>query len=214
MKPRWVLAMLVLVLAGCGEYAGLGGGRCRWGLCVKIEVMEPVRWGEAVTVIISVTATQDIPDLGVWPNHDPGVIVEGPEDWEVEARDRKIGERAASWKVDVKANRRFVFVRRVRLPEREGEFKLSAAVYRSDWGYISDPVSIYLTREGGVVNPTPAVFSGTPELVPTIPAEWLGTPFPTPTPLPTLPPSPLATPTHEEAPFRSPLPTPVSVEHP
>jgi hypothetical protein len=99
------------------------------------------------------------------------------------------------------ANRPLVVVRKVRLPT-EGTFELIAGVYTPNLPYVSDSVRIYLTREGGVVNPAPAVFSGTPALVPTMPPEWLLTPFPTVTPWPT----PFPTPTYPP-PARTPTPT-------
>ena len=37
--------MLMLVLAGCGGCAAPTGWRCSKGLCVMIEIAEPVHWG-------------------------------------------------------------------------------------------------------------------------------------------------------------------------
>jgi len=151
MKRFWILAILMIVLAGCGGSAAPGGGQCNRGLCVRIEVAEPVGWGAPVTVSIIVTADREISDLGVWLNYEQGTIVEGPQDWEIETRERRIQERAASWKMDIKANKPMVFVRKVHLPMAEREFELSAAVYRADLGYLVDSVRIYLTRMGGKV---------------------------------------------------------------
>jgi len=218
MKRLWILAILMLVLVGCRGSIAPTGWRCSEGLCVKIKVVEPVRWGEPVTVIISVTAEKDVADLGVWLNHDQGVTVEGPQGWEENVKDRKIGEMAASWKVDVKANKPLVFMRKVHLPQREGEIELSAAVYRADLGYLVDSVSIYLTREGGKVYyaGTPVPITPWPLPVYIVTPGSSPTPQPTFTPTPTLPPtptpprSPLATPTPLAYPFTSPLPTPMS----
>lgn len=165
MKRFWALAILLMVLTGCRSTAP-GGGRCDQGLCVKIEVAEPIRWGESVKVTITVTSDHEVSDLGVWLNYEQGTIVEGPQDWEPETRDRRINEDAASWKIDIKANKPAVFVRKVYLPLAEREFKLSAAVYRADLGYITDSVYIHLTRKGGKV-----YYSGTP--LPTIPLEGI-----------------------------------------
>jgi len=204
MKRRWMLATLMIVLAGCRGSAVPGGGRCNKGLCVKIEVVEPIRWQEPIGVAITVTAEKDISNLQISLTSYPPVFIEDQGKWVKE------GTRM---NVNITANRPLVIVRKVRLPA-EGMFELIAGAYTPNLPYVSDSVRIYLTREGGVVNPTPAVFSGTPALVPTMPLEWLRTPFPTPTPLPTLPLSPLATPTREGSPFRSPPSTPTSAEHP
>lgn len=218
MKRLFILGILAF-LAGCVGGAWVGKPNCSRGgeVCVTIEVAEPIRWGEPIIVTIKVTAKRDISDLRVslnhWPGRDSGVVVEGPEGWEVEVREKKVAEFAASWKTDVKANKPSVFVCKVRLLA-EMEVRLSAAVYRPDLGYISSGVSVLLTRKGGVVNPTPEVLPGTPELAVTMPPGWWLTPFPTATPWPTPPPTPTdplprrpvtPTPTPPVSPFLSPL---------
>jgi hypothetical protein len=207
MKRRWMLATLMLVLAGCGGSAVPGGGRCNKGLCVKIEVVEPVRWGESIGVTITVSSERDIRGLGI-------SLLSYPPSQITFEKAEFVTEGGARWATDIQANHPQHFGLSVYLP-LEGNYVLIAQAHDPTIGMVvADEIRIYLTRKGGVVNPTPAVFSGTPALVPTMPLEWLRTPFPTPTPLPTLPPSPLATPTREGSPFRSPLPTPTSAEHP
>jgi hypothetical protein len=207
MKRRWMLATLMLVLAGCGGSAVPGGGRCNKGLCVKIEVVEPVRWGESIGVTITVSSERDIRGLGI-------SLLSYPPSQITFEKAEFVTEGGARWATDIQANHPQHFGLSVYLP-LEGNYVLIAQAHDPTIGMVvADEIRIYLTRKGGVVNPTPAVFSGTPALVPTMPPEWLRTPFPTPTPLPTLPPSPLATPTREGSPFRSPLPTPTSAEHP
>jgi len=210
MKRLWMLAILMLVLAGCGGSAAPSGGQCNEGLCVKIEVAEPIRWEEPIGVTVTVTAEKDISNLQVSLTSYPPVSIEDQGKWV---------EEGMRTNVNVTANRPLVIVRKVRLPT-EGTFELIAGVYTPNLPYVSDSVRIYLTREGGVVNPTPAVFSGTPELVPTMPPERLLTPFPTATPWPTPIPTPtmplVRTPTPAEAtpPFISPLPTPTPATYP
>jgi len=207
MKRRWMLATLMLVLTGCGGSAVPGGGRCNKGLCVKIEVVEPVRWGESIGVTITVSSERDIRGLGI-------SLLSYPPSQITFEKAEFVTEGGARWATDIQANHPQHFGLSVYLP-LEGNYVLIAQAHDPTIGMVvADEIRIYLTRKGGVVNPTPAVFSGTPALVPTMPPEWLRTPFPTPTPLPTLPPSPLATPTREGSPFRSPLPTPTSAEHP
>jgi hypothetical protein len=207
MKRRWMLATLMLVLAGCGGSAVPGGGRCNKGLCVKIEVVEPVRWGESIGVTITVSSERDIRGLGI-------SLLSYPPSQITFEKAEFVTEEGARWATDIQANHPQHFGLSVYLP-LEGNYVLIAQAHDPTIGMVvADEIRIYLTRKGGVVSPTPAVFSGTPALVPTMPLEWLRTPFPTPTPLPTLPPSPLATPTREGSPFRSPLPTPTSAEHP
>jgi hypothetical protein len=220
MKPRWVLAMLMLVSAGCGEYAGPGGSRCRQGLCVKIEVMEPVRWEESNMVRIIVTSDRDIPELGISLMYiNKEIVVEEPE---IEEPGKVVwkGETRVDWKVGVKAHQPIVLIRKIRFPPQEGYIDLRAMAITPQGQHVTNSVSIYLTREGGVVNPTPAIFSGTPPLVPTVPPELLLTPFPTATPWPTPIPTPTVplvrtpTPTEAAPPFISPLPAPTPAVYP
>jgi hypothetical protein len=207
MKRLWMLATLMLVLTGCGGSAVPGGGRCNKGLCVKIEVVEPVRWGESIGVTITVSSERDIRGLGI-------SLLSYPPSQITFEKAEFVTEGGARWATDIQANHPQHFGLSVYLP-LEGNYVLIAQAHDPTIGMVvADEIRIYLTRKGGVVSPTPAVFSGTPALVPTMPLEWLRTPFPTPTPLPTLPPSPLATPTREGSPFRSPPPTPTSAEHP
>jgi hypothetical protein len=161
MKRLWMLAILMLVLAGCGGSAAPSGGQCNEGLCVKIDVAEPIRWEEPIGVTVTVTAEKDISNLQVSLTSYPPVSIEDQGKWV---------EEGMRTNVNVTANRPLVIVRKVRLPT-EGTFELIAGVYTPNLPYVSDSVRIYLTREGGVVNPTPAVFSGTPALVPTMPPE-------------------------------------------
>jgi len=210
MKRLWMLAILMLVLAGCGGSAAPSGGQCNEGLCVKIDVAEPIRWEEPIGVTVTVTAEKDISNLQVSLTSYPPVSIEDQGKWV---------EEGMRTNVNVTANRPLVIVRKVRLPT-EGTFELIAGVYTPNLPYVSDSVRIYLTREGGVVNPTPAVFSGTPALVPTMPPEWLlipfstATPWPTPIPTPTMPLVRTPTPAEATPPFISPLPTPTPAAYP
>lgn len=97
MKRFWILAILMLVLTACGGSAVPGGGRCNRSLCVKIEVVEPIRWGEPITVVILASADKDISDLGISVFVHPyaGVIVEGPESWEKEVKEGAVFEGGA-----------------------------------------------------------------------------------------------------------------------
>ena len=162
MKRGWLLAIGIILLAGCMWSAAPGGGKCREGICVKIEVAEPVRWGEPVTVTITLTSDKDISGLGVGLGYDRGVTVDGPQGWEAEAKEGNVREYGANWKVDIKAGHPLVFVRKVHLPAIEEEFSLEAWAARWDLGLVRDYVKILLTRKGGKV-----YYSGTP--VPTHP---------------------------------------------
>lgn len=221
MKRLWMLAILMMALAGCGGSAAPGGGQCNQGLCVKIEVVEPIRWGEPVTVMVEVTTETDIPELGVSIYTFPPVMVEGPVGWETTAKNGMVWEGGAGWLTEAKAHRSASFVRKIRLPTQEGLYSIQANASTPQGLRVSDSVDIYLNREGGVINPTPAVLPGTPMLVSTLPPERLLTPFPTSTPWPTpfptpTPPPPVRTPTPTQPPypFISPISTPTPAAYP
>ncbi len=210
MKRFWILAILMIVLTGCGGSAAPGGMRCNQGLCVKIEVAEPIRWEEPIVVTVTVTAERDVSNLQVSLTSYPPVSIEDPQGKWIEEGIRS--------EVNLIANRPLVTVYKVRLPS-EGTFELRAGAYAPHLPYVSDSVRIYLSREGGVVNPTPIVLPGTPALVSTLPPERLLTPFPTstpwPTPIPTpTSPPPVRTPTPTQPAFISPLPTPTPAAYP
>ncbi|MDW8064790.1 MAG: hypothetical protein RMK32_04075 [Anaerolineae bacterium] len=204
MKRLWMLAIMMMAWAGCGGSAAPGSVRCNENLCVKIEVAEPIRWGEPITVMIVTTTDRDITDLGisiyVYPSK--GVVVEGPENWEGEAKSGMVYEGGAGWRVTTKTGQPITFTRVVHLPQEEGVFKIMASATTIQGMRVTDSVYIYVGREGGVVNPTPDVLPGTPALVPTAPPEWRLTPFPTSTPWPT----PFPTPT-SPVPEHTPTPT-------
>lgn len=215
MKRLWMLAVLMMVLAGCGGSAAPSGGQCNRGLCVKIEVAEPVRWGEPIGVTITVGSERDIRSLGI------SLLSYPPSQINFEKAEF-VTAGGARWATDIQANRPQHFGLSVHFP-LEGSYALIAQAYDPTMGMVvADEVNIYLTREGGVVNPTPAVLPGTPALVPTLPPERLLTPFPTltpwPTPFPTpTSPPPVRTPTPTQLPpypFISPISTPTPAAYP
>jgi len=213
MKRLWTLAILMMILSGCGGSAAPSGGQCNKGLCVKIEVAEPIRWGEPIGVTVTVTAERDLSNLQVSLTSYPPVSIE-------DHQGRWIEEGVRS-EVNLVANRPLVAVYKVRLPS-EGTFELRAGAYAPNLPYVSDSVCIYLSGGKGEV-----YHSGTPIPVTPWPLPvYTVTPGPSPTPLPTftliptlpLAPthfrSPLATPTQLPYPFISPISTPTPVAYP
>lgn len=163
MKRLWLVTILIIALAGCRRSTAPGGGQCNQGLCVKIEVAEPIRWGELIIVTITVTTEIDIPDLGVSINTYPlDVIVEGPTGWEATSTGGMVWEGGAGWLAEGKSNQVLTFVREIRFPTREGSFDLQANATTPQGLRVTNSVRIHLTREGGK-----AYYSGTP--IPTLP---------------------------------------------
>lgn len=191
-----VFTLSVLSLSACMGASAPGGGRCNnEGVCVKINVVEPVRFGEPVTVTITVTSEKDIPNLGVSLYFDADVLTEEPQVVEKGVKDQAFWKGGASWGIDAKADSPSIFTRKIRFPPREGLFCVDARTGTPTVSSIYDSVCIYVTREGGKI-----YLSGTP--IPITPG-----PLPTSTkgPSPTLP-RPTATSPRPTTPTRPPYP--------
>lgn len=151
MKRLWLFTILMIIMVGCGGSAAPGGGgQCDRGLCTKIEVAEPILWGEAVTVTITVSYDKDVNvPIGVSLYYDRGVVAEEPqqvEKWQVWK-----GERGIDWKADVSTNQPFTLVRKIHFPLREGRFEIMASANTLEGLRVSDSARIHLTRKEGQV---------------------------------------------------------------
>jgi hypothetical protein len=218
MKHAWLLALLMVVVAGCAGAPDSGRGQCNQGLCVKIEVAEPVRREESVMIRITVMAEKDIPGLQVSLISYPPASIEDQGRW-IEG-----GVRSD---VNITAKQPLILERRVRIPS-EGSLKLIAGVYTPNLPYISDSVRIHLTSEGAQVyyegTPVPITLGPLPTLDPVQRATLEALPTSTPWVTPTLPPTPThprfpLTPTQEPYPPatalpRAPLAAPTEAAYP
>jgi hypothetical protein len=124
MKKFWLLLILLACLAGCKavptdqENSGFdvvddgGCHHCCEGICVEIKVDEPLVFGEPITVRITATTEEDVPDLGVTLTFIPfdNIIIEDPDE---EEEGIVISQRKSdiSWRIDAKANQLITFVR-------------------------------------------------------------------------------------------------------
>lgn len=204
------------------------GPSCGAGPCLTIRVVEPVRWGEAVRVILLVEGKRqqghsplveptlvarysrtDLPDLGLTFFSISSVQIQ-PEKGEF--RDLMVwpAGNGVWWIADVWANSTQEYTFWVTFPSEERIYPLWAGAYDLVLSGVSfDYVAVEVRREGGKVF---APSLGTP--LPT------STPWPTPIPIPTptldsrlLTPT-LARPTQPVYPPISPLPTPAPAGYP
>ena len=74
-----LVALAVLLLAaGCVGVSALGSGNCHNGVCVHLELAEPVSMGAPIPVTITVQTDQDESRLSVSLGFsDPDITVEG-----------------------------------------------------------------------------------------------------------------------------------------
>ena len=86
MKSKSAFLFLVISLT-LSMVSCMGGsslrGRCENGICVKLEVSEPIRFNEPVTLTITVSSEKDIQDLGVSLYHDVNVSIVKDESTEI-----------------------------------------------------------------------------------------------------------------------------------
>lgn len=159
-------------------------------MCVKLHVVEPVKFNAPVIVSITVTPEKDIPDLGVDLWTDADAVIEGPQGWEPGVKDTKFWRGGAGWRSAAKAKVPVHFTRVIHFqhPSDGGTHTiLVRAAGKASEPSVEDVVSIYLTRGGGTV-----YYSGTPMVITPRPAPTLplGLVPATPLPSPTRPPYP------------------------
>jgi hypothetical protein len=160
-----VLVVTVGILAACVPVSAPSSANCQEGICVDVQLAEPIHFNQSVTVTITVESDQDIPGLGVTlGDFNPYVPTEGTR----------------AWDVDTKAHQPVSFTGTVRFTH-EGYFDVIGAAITQEGRRVVDSVPVYISRAGGTVNPP----------VPTGPAQAVPyTPSPSESPLPT--PSPRA----------------------
>ena len=125
MKKLFVLFILALSLSACMGAPAQPAYNCGEGVCTQLQVVEPVRPNQPVTVIITVAADKDLPGLGVSLYYDGDAEVEGPQHWEKDAKDGKVWQGGASWSATAKAKQPLHFTRKIRPPSWEGIFHLA-----------------------------------------------------------------------------------------
>jgi hypothetical protein len=159
----FVVSVLLLLVA-CVPASAPGGANCQNGICVDIQLVEPVRFDQPVTATITIETDRDIARLGVsLGDLDPNVPVEGPR----------------SWQTDVKAHQPVTFTGTVRFIH-EGYFGVTDAAATYEGRRVEDYVSVYVTRAGGTLNPV--IPTGPAIAVPQPTIAGSTSPMPTPPP--------------------------------
>ncbi len=219
----FVLALVVLGLTACGPGgAGQGSGNCSDGVCVTLRIVEPVHFGQPVTVLITVTSDQDRSDLGLTLYTDAiQATIDGPQGWESNARNEVVFKNGpsdgAGWSFDVKANVPVRFTRVLRFAEGEQTFGVFAALHVPPRSYVAGAsVQIRYSREGVRVYGMGTPVGPTPRSPEALPA-WIIRPDGTRIPYPTLLPTPTFVP--RVRPTRTPtsvpaIPTPTRRPYP
>ena len=189
MKQLLICVLLLASLAACAAPSGPGAFRCdeEEKTCVKLTVAEPIKPGQPVSVMITVTSQKDIPGLMV------SLTAYPPEKVSIEDEPGLPSAQggAVGWTADVQANHPLTVTRKIRLPSVEGEYggyaliELRAWIHRAGGVVVGDDLTIYVTRQGAKVYYANTPIPITPGPEPTLAPGQYPTIFPTLTPIPT-----------------------------
>lgn len=183
----WVVLLLIAVstLSACSRAPG--GGRCEGGLCIDVELAEPIRMNEPVPVTITVESTEEDKQglkVSLWFSA-PDIQVDGEREWVV----------------DLKAHTSMQFSTTIRFPAREGSYDVIAGVLDYQHGrMVRDYVPVRITLLGGTLYPTSEFTPGVPQPV-----------YPLSSPPTSAPETPKPEERPEEASGSTPTPSPVSI---
>ncbi len=203
----WFSMLLIIVLAACSSSGS--GAECKEGICVSIEVEEPIQAMEPARFMISVKTEKDITNLGISLYGDLAITILDIEKKPDEAEITFQKESSMDWQIDAKGEEEYVITGHIILAKPTvsyGIFRygLIAAAGHPSIARVTDSITIYLDAEGKQVEESQAkmeIETGFP--VPTPPPDLTiipETPFPTivwptDTPLPSPSPSPSTSPT-------------------
>lgn len=211
MKQITTLVFLTMCLTACIGPSYPGSGHCNQGICVKIQVAEPVQFNQPFEATMTVTSDKDVSKMPVAISSDaPDMLIEGPQGWQT---------RVVEWEMDVSANRPVSVTKRLRLP-REGSFYVFGSALALG-EHIDDAVSVEITKAGGkVLKPGEVRTRGIPPTA--IPATPGGPTLAAPrvlpgavaTPLTLVPGQTLVVPTAPPPTFRPNTPTPTRTPAP
>lgn len=171
MKHKISSLLVLLLVAGsvlpaCSSAPG--GGKCEGGLCIDVELTEPIRMNEPVPVTITVESTEEDKQglkVSLWFSA-PDIQVDGEREWVV----------------DLKAHTSMQFSTTIRFPAREGSYDVVAGALDYQHGrMVRDYVPVRITVLGGTLYPPSEFTPGVPEPVTTIEVTPLS-PLPTPAP--------------------------------
>jgi hypothetical protein len=102
-KQLWLCILLIIILTACAAVPEGGLGRCNQGLCVKLGAQGPFRYGEPLTLTITLTSDRD-QDVNASLNIPNNLMIEQPKSPNDTAIDQPT-QGFYSWKaIHAKAN--------------------------------------------------------------------------------------------------------------
>lgn len=167
MKRLLGLLLLGLILSACAGVSAPGAGTCQGGMCVHLQVREPVSLNTPVVISITVQTDEQIPGLEILvPDISSSVKLEGERRWTRDTPARQA--------IQVTSVLRFT---------QEGLWHIIVQAHDRRLGsVVADDARIYITRAGGTVYYSGTPIPITPGPLPTLaPGLIPATPIPTPT---------------------------------
>jgi hypothetical protein len=188
-KRLVLIALVAIGLSACAGGPGQGSANCGEGMCVTMRAVEPIQYGQPVTVTITVTSDKDRSDLNVILYTDQvgykdnlGVTVADPGAPEATAGP------AYSWNFAAKANVPVRFTRVLRFPDRPANVSVHASLSAPSRSmFATDSIKVIMAPTGSAVYHagTPIPGAAPRPTVPSVPQRnALGTIIPTITPIP------------------------------
>ncbi len=152
MKTISSVILTLIVLTACGGARQQGGGRCQDGVCIDLDVVEPILFGEPVVLLVTVTSDHDIAELDVTvKSFNSHAISADPETWQEPFLDAHTWPSTADWLISVEADTPTTFTRPFQIPLTEGSFDFAAYASVVNELRIGTMIAIDITHAGGIV---------------------------------------------------------------
>ncbi|MCI0521108.1 MAG: hypothetical protein L0Z70_12745, partial [Chloroflexi bacterium] len=149
-----ILVSITLTACGSGGLAyQTNGWMSQEGIRLKLDVVEPIIYGEPIVLLFTVTSDHDVPEIygtvesvGAQAVTDPGI-------WQDEVSDFETWNRGASadWKFSLEDDVPYTVMRPFQYTPRVGYYHFSATVAFRNGFYSGTTLWIYMNESGGTV---------------------------------------------------------------
>ena len=159
MKQIIAIVILGICLGACVAAPAPGSRQCSSnGVCIKIQVAEPIRLDEPITVTATITSDKDLSQVEIaFASDAPDLLIEDKQTWH---------KGTQSERIDIKANQPARVSRRFLVP-KDDRFNIITSAMAPDFR-VEDSVYIITTKDSGRV-----YRAGEP--IPTVPFRYAAT---------------------------------------
>lgn len=201
----WFSMSLIVLLAACSSSPD---AECKEGICVSVEVEEPIQALQLIPFVIYFSTEKDISGLEISIYGDMTITIHDIEKKPDEAKTAFQKDNSIHWQLDTKGKMEYVIAGHIILAKPTVSYGIFSYGFIAAAGHpsitrVTDSITIYLDAEGKQVEENRAsveIETGFP--LPTLPPDWTIVPetpmptiiWPTNTPLPSSTPSPSPSP--------------------